>query len=73
MVAQAIFAIEDQGGTDAATVTTIGTANTRTAFTLTSSNIFEENEDIVLNITTAGTTAAAAFVEMTLVPEPEVS
>ncbi len=54
MVTQPIFAIEDQGGTDAATVTGNAKANTRTAITLTSNNVFEENEDIILTITTAG-------------------
>lgn len=61
-----IIAIEDGGGTDAATATASGTANTQVALTLVKDQVFERNESINLLVTTAGaaTSTTIAFVQL---------
>ena len=73
MATAAVIAIEDQGGTDAATATQSATVGARVALTLTSNNIFEENEDVVLNVTTATGAGSAVMVDLRFALEPEVS
>lgn len=73
MATQAIIAIEDQGGTDAATATASATVGARVVLTLTANTIFEENEDVFLNVATATGAASAVAVDMRFVTEPEVT
>jgi hypothetical protein len=69
MATAAIIAIQDQGATAAANVTQSATVGAAVAFTLTSNNVFDENEDVVLNVATAIGAGGACQVRLDFVLE----
>lgn len=64
MATAAQITIEDTGGTDAATATQSATVGARTALTLTSNATFNENEDVMLNVTVATGAGSAVLIDL---------